>query len=306
MSEIVDGRSASLDKTGADVPAGARGMLSRALTGAAEGARKALEVEDSVAAVHELRKSFKRLRGLLRLVRGRQMQPARELRRTLADAARQLSGARDQAAQREAMDDLVAKAGVAPAVCKVAIRALAPAEPADDDDALARNRPALATLIEGCLDAAPRLAGSIGPKALLAALGEDYEKARNIGQEVDVADAEGLHELRKAVVNHRYQMELFTSFWPAQGKLWETELQRLREKLGKHHDLAVLIERLDDSPPTTVAMRKWHTPLHEAAHDRQQRLAISAMRLHARLFAERPKAFRRRLGAYMNPMSDGE
>jgi len=306
MSEIVDGQSAKLDMAGVSAPPSATGMLSRALTQATEGARKALDVEDSVVAVHEIRKSFKRLRGLLRLVRGRQMQPARELRRTLANAARQLSGARDQAAQREAMDDLVAKAGVAPAVCKVAMRELAPAEAADDDDALARNRAALATLIDDCLDAAPRLAGSMAPKALLAALGEDYDKARSTGQDVDIEDAEGLHELRKAVVNHRYQMELFTPFWPAQGKLWEAELQRLREKLGKHHDLAVLIERLNDSPPTTVATRKWHTPLHEAAQARQQRLAMSAMRLHARLFAERPKAFRRRLSAYMNPMSDGE
>lgn len=306
MSEIVDRLPADLNRAGSRTPPTAPGMLSRALTEAAEGAHDALEVEDSVAAVHELRKSFKRLRGLLRLVRGRQMQPARELRRALADAARQLSGARDQAAQREAMDDLVAKAGVAPAVCKVAIRALAAPEQADDDDALARHRVELATLIEGCIEAAPHLAGTMGPKALLAALGEDYEKARSTGQEVDVDDAEGLHELRKTVVNHRYQMELFTPFWPAQGKLWETELQRLREKLGKHHDLTVLIERLDDNPPTTVAERKWHTPLHEAAHARQQRLAMSAMRLHARLFAERPKAFRRRLGAYMNPMSDGE
>jgi len=306
MSEIVDRPSAKPDTAAPGIPSGATGMLAHALLDATEGARAALDVEDSVVAVHEIRKSFKRLRGLLRLVRGRQMQPARELRRTLADAARQLSGARDQAAQREAMDDLVAKAGVAPAVCKVAMRALAPAEQADDDDALARNRVALATLIDDCLEAVPRLAGSMAPKALLAALGEDYDKARSAGQEVDVEDAEGLHELRKHVVNHRYQMELFTPFWPAQGKLWETELQRLREKLGKHHDLAVLIEQLDNDPRTTVADRKWHTPLHEAAHARQQRLALSAMRLHARLFAERPKAFRRRLGAYMNPISDGE
>jgi len=306
MSEIMDDTSIDVKRASPSLPSGASGMLARALVEASEVAGKALKVEDSVVAVHELRKSFKRLRGLLRLVRGRQIQPARELRRTLADAARQLSGARDQAAQREAMDDLVAKAGVAPAVCKAAIRALAPAEQADDDDALARNRPYLVSLIDDCLEASPHLAGSMGPKALLAALGEDYEKARSGGQEVDVDDAEGLHELRKAVVNHRYQMELFTPFWPAQGKLWESELQRLREKLGRHHDLAVLIAQLDGDPPTTVADRKWHTPLHEAAHARQRRLAMSAMRLHARLFAERPKAFRRRIGAYMNPMSDGE
>ncbi|HEY9215251.1 MAG TPA: CHAD domain-containing protein, partial [Ancylobacter sp.] len=90
MSEIVEGHGADLDKTGSDMPPAATGMLARALMQAGEGARKALEVEDSAAAVHELRKSFKRLRGLLRLVRGRQMRPARELRRTIADAARQL------------------------------------------------------------------------------------------------------------------------------------------------------------------------------------------------------------------------
>jgi len=306
MSEIMDDTSTAVERATPDLQAAATGVLAHALIAASEGAGKALEIEDSVVAVHELRKSFKRMRGLLRLVRGRQMGAARELRRTLADAARQLSGARDQAAQAEAMDDLMAKAGVTPAVSKAALRALAPAEQAADGDALARNRAALILLIERCQEASPRLAGSLRPKALLAALAEDYEKARSAGQEADIDDAESLHELRKTVVNHRYQMELLTPFWPAQGKLWEAELQRLREKLGKHHDLAVLIEQLEAAPPSTVARRKWHTPLHDAAKARQQRLAVSAMRLHARLFAERPKAFRRRLAAYMNSAADSK
>ena len=49
-----------------------------------------------------------------------------------------------------------------------------------------------------------------------------------------------MHEFRQRVVVHRYQMELVEPAWPRLGKVWVGEAQRLRERLGKHQDLAVL------------------------------------------------------------------
>lgn len=302
--------------TGAGDSEAPLGPLAHALLDAAREAREGLDAKDPVTAVHDLRKAFKRLRALLRLVRGRRVRgEARALGRALAEAARNLSGARDHAARKDALDDLVAKAGLDPAHAAAAAQALSsPAEspPVDppspgapaSDGVLGPHRAELDALVYRCLVETPRLAGGMKDKALLAALAEDYARARR--RAVDPADPESLHDLRKAVIAHRYQMALLTPFWPRLGKVWEDELQRLRDKLGKHHDLAVVIGQLDahrEADPAPSDTQEWPESFARAAQSRQHRLAHAALRLRERLFAERPRAFRRRIATYFDPVS---
>ena len=54
------------------------------------------------------------------------------------------------------------------------------------------------------------------------------------------AEGEELHELRKRVVIHRYQIDLIEPLWPRFVKVWSGETQRLRDRLGKHQDTLVL------------------------------------------------------------------
>ena len=54
------------------------------------------------------------------------------------------------------------------------------------------------------------------------------------------AEPDVLHDLRRWVVAHRYQMELIEPLWPKFGKLWVAEAQRLRDRLGAFQDLSVL------------------------------------------------------------------
>jgi len=54
------------------------------------------------------------------------------------------------------------------------------------------------------------------------------------------SDGEALHELRKRIVRHRYQMEIVVPFWKNFGAMWIDEAQRLRTSLGKHQDLLLL------------------------------------------------------------------
>lgn len=282
--------------------------LGEAIMEAAGEARTALAVADPVKAVHELRKAFKRLRALLRLVQretcGREAAAeARTLRRELGEAARQLSGARDMAARREALDDLTEKGLLTPALRKTAGRTLVPRGVEAQDAGLAPHREELARLIAAGEAAAARLTGSRRIPALLRAMTGEYAIARRLGRKADPADPESLHNLRKAVVAHRYQMALVTHAWPAVGRVWEVELQRLREKLGKFQDLTVLLGQLGQEPPAGHTAPGWTAPLAEAARARQLRLTVSALRLYARLFAEKPKAFRRRLAAYFDPVS---
>ncbi|QIB34900.1 CHAD domain-containing protein [Ancylobacter pratisalsi] len=301
--------------TGVSDAGASLGPLAHGLLDAAQEARTALDTKDPVTAVHDLRKAFKRLRALLRLVRGRRERAqARALGRAMAEAARHLSGARDHAARQDALDDLVAKAGLDTAHAAAATQALsapldAPSSeavpaPSAAEGGIGPHRAALDALVYQCLIDTPRLSGGMKDKALLAALRDDYARARR--RPVDTDDPESLHDLRKAVIAHRYQMALVTPFWPRLGKVWEDELQRLRDKLGQHHDLAVLLGQITAAQQAGAAPageQEWPAGVISAAQARQQRLALSALRLRERLFAERPKAFHRRIAAYFDPVS---
>ena len=73
-------------------------------------------------------------------------------------------------------------------------------------------------------------------------LAETYKLARDDAPSADwrSVEPEVLHDLRRRVVAHRYQMELVEPLWPKFGRLWVAEAQRLRDRLGAFQDLSVL------------------------------------------------------------------
>ena len=71
------------------------------------------------------------------------------------------------------------------------------------------------------------------------------------------------------------------------------EAQRLRTRLGQYQDLAVLAALTAPHQPL-APWRSRLTPLIEARRDAHLK---TAARLAGRLFAEKPKAFRRRIAA---------
>src|SRR5262249_11309118 len=79
------------------------------------------------------------------------------------------------------------------------------------------------------------------------------------------ATADELHELRKRVVEHRYQMELVEPLWPRLGRVWVSESQRLRDRLGNHHDLAVLARLVETHEPLAA----WRARLAPILGERQ-------------------------------------
>lgn len=308
MEKVSDSAAATVDSP---VPAGVAPptRLALALGEAFTEAEEALALRDPEAAVHGVRKGFKRLRALLRLAeaaRARTVsQRARAARRALAETARHLEQARDAAARKDALDDLVAKAGLAKTTRRAAGRALASTDaPAPAGDGVGAHRAALEAEMAALAEALPRLGAALDDDALCAALAASYAKARRAGRAVDPADDDSLHELRKDVIAQRYQMELVVADWPALGQFWVDELQRLRDKLGKHHDLAVLRTLTEAQPARAGRPPAWCAALLAAITARQAKLAHSALLLHARLFAEKPKAFRRRLSAYMSAVSE--
>ena len=107
------------------------------------------------------------------------------------------------------------------------------------------------------------------------------------------ADAEHLHDLRRRVVEHRHQMDLIEPLWPRLGKVWAEEAQRLRNRLGACQDLAVLDE--SHRPASAAGALAIATVAADRGAPRAH--MKTAARLAGRLFAEKPKAFRRRIAA---------
>jgi CHAD domain-containing protein len=106
-------------------------------------------------------------------------------------------------------------------------------------------------------------------------------------------DTEELHELRKYVVIHRYQIDMIAPLWPRFVKMWSGEAQRLRDRLGKHQDLLMLESLTAPHQP----LARWRSRLAPVIAERRAAHVAAAARIAARLFVEKPNALRRRLAA---------
>jgi len=246
--------------------------------------------------VHEFRRSMKEWRALMRIIEPA-LPDAQRLRHEARDHARTLAIARDGQSALNAFDDLI-KHNIALSERSIAtIRARL--EAVRDGEERAVLTPALRESILGWLDTvATTVAGwslaTLDFAALADGLAAGYRAARaHVPTDWAQASAADRHQLRQRVVVHRYQMDLVEPLWPRFGRMWTDEAERLRDRLGRCQDLEVL-ERLA-GPRQPLA--HWRSRLLPPCNERKVELSHRAARLAARLFAERPKAFRRRLEA---------
>jgi len=249
-------------------------------------------------AVHDFRKRMKRWRALLRLLEPFLGEEARHLRAQARDFARGVAGARDAQAAIEALGDLVDKnaplSGRTAATIRDRLDALrVKAEVAQ------LNQATRAQMIIG-LDVAENAVGAwpvdqIAFAEIERELADTYKRTRDHAPEGDWREVEPevLHDLRGRAVAHRYQMELVEPLWPKFGKLWVAEAQRLRDRLGAYQDLSVLLGYTAPHAP----LAPWRSRLTPMILARRITHAKAAQRIAGRLFAERPRAFRRRLEA---------
>ena len=249
------------------------------------------------AAVHDFRRAMKQWRALMRLLEPF-IPEADRWRREARDHARSLAHARDGAAALNAFDGL-GKKGI------LLLSKRSDATVRSRIEALRGNNEqtvltaALREAILAWLDAAAATIETwpLDPfdfSAIAAQLAGSYRSARRrIPADWAAADPADLHALRQRVVDLRYQMELVEPLWPRFGRMWTKEAERLRERLGRCQDLEVL--RGLTAPHQPLA--HWRSRLTPAAAERSAALAQRASRIAHRLFAEKPKAFRRRLEA---------
>jgi CHAD domain-containing protein len=270
--------------------------VARSIMGEARAAIEDRERPHAVA-VHDFRKAMKRWRALLRLLEPFLGKSGREHRLRARDLARALARPRDAQSALDGLEDALKHDK------KFSARSLQAIRGRLEDVRRRAEAAMLNKAMRGRMRAAIRAASrsvdlwaveKIEFDEIADSLTKTYRRARRmIPEDWSTATAEELHELRRRVIEHRYQMELVTPLWPRVGKPWVEEAQRLRNRLGRYQDLVVLA----GLTARRQLLAPWRSRLREPIADRQAVHLAAAARLAGRLFAERPKAFRRRLRA---------
>ena len=277
------------DRIGAALAAAGRAILADA--------RQALVSQElsPAQAVHGIRKALKRWRALMRLLEPILGEPADRMRREARDLMRDLAGARDAQACLDALDDLrkseIALSPTSMASMYGRLTAIrSEAEARGFSDAM---RERLSRYLDyGLLSLERWPLDDVEFAAIATALSVTYRRARRlVPQDWGEAGVEHLHDLRRRVVEHRHQMELIEHLWPRLGQLWAEEAQRLRNRLGACQDLFVLEQMAGPHRP----LAPWRSRLTPTIVARRAAHVRTASRLAGRLFAEKPKAFRKRI-----------
>jgi CHAD domain-containing protein len=238
-------------------------------------------------AVHNARKDMKKLRALLRLVRGELGDDVygRE-NACFRDAAAELAGLRDADVMLVTLEKLELDDAVSGPV-RQALEAHRVRTGGGGRKRAANQAVAILT------EARARVAGwpleEDSFEALRPGLRRMYRRGRReflaMREEPTV---EGLHEWRKRAKELWYDHTLLESLWKPVMEATGDEAHALSDLLGDDHDLAVLlawVREHADAPPELV----------EAVESRRAGLQEQALELGARLYADRPKVFMGRL-----------
>jgi CHAD domain-containing protein len=257
---------------------------------------------DPAEAVHELRKQFKKIRAIVRLVRDELGDEVfQRENRALRDLGRRLSAARDAKVRVSALDLLqkeekgkLARSQVAPirkrldARHRVAVRR--------------SRRPEVLSQIESELRALRRRArtwplGKAGFACLESGLRRAYRDGRRAETEAYRARTdEAFHEWRKRAKDLRYQLGLLEPAWPEVMKDVERGLHGLTDRLGDDHDLADLRRVLNGRNSANGAKRV--EGLADRIAHRRSVLQAQAQPIGARIYSEKPGRFSARIESY--------
>lgn len=276
---------------GDGLAAAARSIIADARTALAD-----TELSDAEA-VHEVRKALKRWRALMRLLARPLGEQADAMRTEARELMRSLSGARDAQSALDALADL-RKADVPFSETSMeTIRTrLTDIKNAAEETSFTKDmRERLTRYLDYATLSLERWPlKAIDFNTVADALTSTYRRARQLLPDSwPDAEAEHLHDLRRRVVEHRHQMDLIEPLWPRLGQVWAQEAQRLRNQLGACQDFAMIANFTAPHQP----LAPWRSRLSPVIDARRAAHLKTAARLAGRLFAEKPKAFRRRVAA---------
>jgi CHAD domain-containing protein len=274
--------------------------------------------QPSAEAIHDARREFKRLRSLVRLVRGSMDKLVRVREdQALCNAGRALAQSRDAAALLETVEKVfgtlmpedrrsrrisVEGQKLLQEICQElrnhAGRGLDPME--------------IKATVKLLRDMKRRawLPSSPSPEDWYVTVGEGLRRTYRQGRELfAVSDSVGLlnasdelwHETRKRAKTLGYQLRFLRKIWPGTLNALAEQLEELSERLGEDHDLALIRLRL-----TQIALPETDFELFSAARlnlirtidRRRRRLQNEALRRSRLIYLEQPRRFLKRMHCY--------
>jgi len=260
---------------------------------------------DPASGVHEARKSLKRTRALLRLVRpGLGETQYRKSNDRLRDIARMLSAARDRDVVRAHLARLTT---AKPLIAKAAGRLSAALAQGPGNNGAGPQAPArhmAEALVE--IDAVRGELAELGLhpasfETIVAGLTKSHRsgcKALAMALS-DPNEEEALHDLRKAAQAYWRQMILVQQAWPEVCQARAAAAKHVADVLGQDHDIA-LLEGVLAAPEAHCLTRAEHGALSRYCTARHRELRTAALPKAQLLFAERSE----RLGERMRYLWD--
>jgi CHAD domain-containing protein len=246
-------------------------------------------------AIHNARKRFKKLRGLLRLA-------ARPLGRTFQrenaffrDLSQGLSEARDAWAMVEAFDKLATRfQRRLPRHRFTAARQRLVVRSGEAPGATARQIQSAIHALEGARRRAERWQiGDGGVSVALEGARQTYRRARRAMQAAILDPrTETFHEWRKAAKYHWHHACLLQSVWPEAMRGRRRALRELSDLLGDDHDLSVLAELIRARPAEYGTLGEARALL-ALIERRQKELRKAARAMGGRWLGETPEEFAR-------------
>jgi CHAD domain-containing protein len=254
--------------------------------------------DDPVGAVHSARKAVKKERSLLRLARGAMPRDQRRREnRALRDAARELSGVRDADVMIETVAHLSDHfAGQLPesAFAKIA-------EQLKQERDAGRGQPTGSALDADAVQELGAVRLRIddwqltqgGWSAIESGLLRSYRQGRDaFAGARGEASLEDLHAWRKRVKDLWYQERLLTPICGPATRGQAKDAHRLADLLGDDHDLGVLRQTLTRGH---IGVAVDLDAIVTLIDHRRGELQAEAIHIGQRIYAEKPKAFRRRM-----------
>ena len=234
--------------------------------------------EERDTAVHEARKSIKKIRALLRLARPVLGAAYRHEKDRLRPLARRLSDMRDSAAMLETVSSFTENSQ---ALSEMRKALLANHKPAAAEDALERTASGFKKM--------KRRADAWSLKnvklaTLEAGLGKSHHRGRRLMKLAARHSEPAIwHELRKRVKDYWYDLRLLETVSPEASKAPAKQISRLETALGDDHNLVVLTSLLTRNP-ARFGGEAAVTRALELIGKRQRKLRSQSLTLGSKLY----------------------
>lgn len=255
-------------------------------------------------AIHEARKSLKKIRGVLRLVRSVLHQAYPDENRRLRDLGRELSQVRDAVAVIEVFDSIADsyKDLVQPRILHNVHLALVRKK---QQVAASKDLARLAAKTVSALRSASRRVrswplGKDGFPAIHGGLEVTYRRGRRaLAAAKEHREPDSYHYLRKRVKDHWYHMRLLESLWTEVMQARESSLKEIEAWLGDDHNLVVLCEMINKDK--AAFGRKPDVQVVLALLEQHQKeLREKALSFAERAYEQKPRAFVKEMSKLWN------